>query len=606
MKLVTASVAVEKTSFVFDDLFDYVVPPALSERVRPGCRVYVPFGRGDTVRAGMVFSVRERSDLDDAPGTRLKSIISCPDEEPILDRELLELCDWTAERCFATRYEVVKAAVPRGILDSSKAPADKSSDRFIKLYSPAQEIYASTELSDLTDKQRQALTIIIEHKEITASQLKYLTGFSQSVIDSLVKKHYVTIVNRPFYNTVQSDRVDLDTNIVLSDSQNEVYTQLRKMLASDEASGALLYGVTGSGKTEVYIKLIHDCLDLGRGCIVMVPEISLTPRLSDVFRAHFGRSVAVFHSALTPSQRADEFKRVKRAEAKVVIGTRSAVFAPVKGLGLIVIDEQQEHTYKSESSPRYNAREVAAKRALQNRALLLSCSATPSVESFYRSSVGKTRLFTLDNRFGSSVLPDVITVDTTKAEEKTDGAITQTLCREIRTNLDRGEQTILLINRRGHSTFASCVNCHEVLSCPHCSVSLTYHSANGRLMCHYCGFSRPLSSKCPVCGKETVSYSGAGTQRIELELARLFPEARVLRFDADTAEARDSHRSMLDSFEKGEFDILLGTQMVSKGLDFHRVSLVGVLSADSQLFNGDYRARENSFDLLTQVVGRAV
>ena len=340
--------------------------------------------------------------------------------------------------------------------------------------------------------------------------------------------------------------------------------------------------------------------------LFMVPEIGLTPQTLSLFCKRYGSNVAVFHSALSVRERLEEWKRVKSGKAKIVIGTRSAVFAPLENVGLIIIDEEQEHTYKSEQSPRYSAIDVAKYRAAYNNSLLILASATPSVESYAAAQSGRYELCTLKNRYGNAVLPEVLTVDM-RTEEKAAGshAISKTLYDSLKQNLENGRQSILLINRRGFHTFAACNSCAEVICCPNCSISMTYHSANNRLMCHYCGYSVPFSSKCPECGEDAVRYSGFGTQKIEDELAALFPEARIVRMDTDSTAGKNSHEKLLDSFSKGEYDIMIGTQMVAKGLNFPNVTLVGVVSVDQQLYNDDFRSLERTFSLLTQVVGRA-
>ena len=354
------------------------------------------------------------------------------------------------------------------------------------------------------------------------------------------------------------------------------------------------------------MSVIDKVLDSGKSVIVMVPEIGLTPQTISLFAERYGESIAVFHSALSVRERLEQWKRVKRGNAKIVIGTRSAVFAPLENIGLIIIDEEQEHTYKSEQTPRYDAIDVAKFRAVQNNCLLLLASATPSVESFAAARSGRYELCTLTKRYGNAVLPEVVTVDMRTAE-KADGSreISKTLFECLKDNLENGRQSILLINRRGYHTFAACNSCGTVITCPHCSISMTYHSANNRLMCHYCGNSLPFSSVCPECGENAVRYSGFGTQKIEDELKILLPTARVVRMDTDSTAGKNSHEKLLDSFAHGEYDIMIGTQMVAKGLNFPNVTLVGVVSVDQQLYNDDFRSLEKTFSLLTQVVGRS-
>ncbi|MCQ2463884.1 MAG: primosomal protein N' [Clostridia bacterium] len=428
------------------------------------------------------------------------------------------------------------------------------------------------------------------------------------MVAALEKKGIVEIYDNPVYRTpkIVQGITEQTGEIVLTDEQQKAYDGLLSSYGSDKGETSLLYGVTGSGKTGVFMKLIDRAVEDGKGIIVMVPEISLTPQVLSRFQSRYGRKIAVFHSGLSVGERRDEYLRVKRGEAQIAIGTRSAVFAPFENLGLIVIDEEQESTYKSEMTPRYDARSVARYRCAYHKALLVLSSATPSVESFTYAMKGKYGIQTIRNRYGNARLPDVLTVDlrVDRAQgNKYD--ISSLLLKELEKNLEEGRQSILLINRRGYNTFLACNSCGHVLTCPSCSISLTYHHANRRMMCHYCGYSAPVETVCPECGKEDIRYSGYGTQKIEDELSQLLPAARVLRMDTDSTLSRFSHESKLAAFEAGEYDILLGTQMVAKGLDFENVTLVGVVSADQQLNNDDFRSMERTFDLLTQVVGRA-
>jgi primosomal protein N' (replication factor Y) len=391
----------------------------------------------------------------------------------------------------------------------------------------------------------------------------------------------------------------------LNNEQNTVFSKLELLLKSNIPEAALLYGVTGSGKTLVYIKLIETALSLGKTAIVLVPEIALTPQTVSIFRSHFGDAVAVFHSALGTGERYLEWKRTHEGSVRVVVGTRSAVFAPLSNIGLIVIDEEQEHTYKSEVSPRYHAREIAKYRVTKACALLLLSSATPSVDSMFSAKNGKYKLFHLKNRYNERELPPVMIVDMkNELRAGNGGTISSILKSELEANLLNNEQSILFINRRGSSPLVSCGECGYTYKCRDCSVSMTYHTTNRRLLCHYCGYFIPVSEACPQCSGK-LNFIGAGTQKIELELLDIFPDIKIIRMDADTTTRKDSHNKLLSSFRKHDADILLGTQMVTKGLDFENVTLVGVLSADLSLFVSDYRANERTFSLITQVVGRS-
>ena len=412
---------------------------------------------------------------------------------------------------------------------------------------------------------------------------------------------YITLIEEPRLRISKAVAAPIDTELTLNDEQMTAYEGLRE----EKGSINLLYGVTGSGKTSVYIKLIYDCLAREEGAILLVPEIALTPQLLSLFAAHFGEKVAVLHSSLRITERYDTWKRIRSGDAKVVLGTRSAVFAPVQKLGLVIVDEEQEHTYKSENSPRYDAREVAIYRGKKVGASVIFGSATPSVETMYRAKTGIYRLFEMKNRYNQRPLPPVSVVDM-KQELKNGNAtaISEPLLLALQENRNNSEQAILFLNRRGTSRMVACVECGHVPTCPGCSVNLTYHHANGRLMCHYCGHSQPLPHRCPECGGH-LKQLGFGTQKVQEQLQNLLPESEVLRMDADTVSAVNTHEKMLSRFRDEKIPILLGTQMVAKGLNFENVTLVGVLDADMSLYISSYRASETTFSMITQVIGRA-
>ncbi len=440
--------------------------------------------------------------------------------------------------------------------------------------------------------------------ETSAKELCYFTGASMATLRALERAGVLKLARREVYRRPQLPAYEEAAPVELNGEQEEA---LRGLLAMAEGGGgtALLYGVTGSGKTQVYLRLIRALLDRGKTALVMVPEIALTPQLMRIFTSHFGQEVAILHSSLSAGERCDEWKRARRGEARVVVGTRSAVFAPLPDLGAVILDEEQEPSYKSEQNPRYHAREVARCRCWKAGALLLLGSATPSVESMYRARRGDYALFTLSRRFNERELPQVDVVDMREELRRGNGGtISAPLAKLLEETIDRGEQAILFLNRRGASRIAACGECGETPACPRCSVRLTYHSANRRLMCHYCGWSQPLPERCPSCGG-LLNFVGAGTQKVEEELRALFPGTRVMRMDADTVSAAHSHQAMLDQFRRERIPILLGTQMVAKGLDFENVTLVGAVSADQLLYTGSICASERAFSLLTQVVGRA-
>jgi len=452
--------------------------------------------------------------------------------------------------------------------------------------------------------QKSVLELLCSLGSVAVKELCYFTGASTATVNRLEKLGYLTLSQRPVLRCREIRPAKLDGPLVLNDDQNACFEGLSRQMAEANPGVALLYGVTGSGKTSVYIKLIQTALAQGKSAMLLVPEIALTPQLLSTMAAYFGDQVAVLHSSLSAGERYDQWKRVRSGSAKVVVGTRSAVFAPCTP-GLIILDEEQEHSYKSENSPRYDAREVAIWRGAKENALVLLGSATPSVESMYRAKNGQYRLYTLQQRFGGRKLPQVEILDM-REELKlgNDLSLSVPLRHRMIEAREAGKQTILLLNRRGASRALVCVDCRETPECPRCSVRLTYHSANNRLMCHYCGHSQPVHERCPSCGGPLKTI-GTGTQKVQEELEYLFPEMPVSRMDADTVNAVNTHEKILDRFQREKIPVLIGTQMVAKGLNLPDVTLVGVLDADLSLYTGGYRAGETTFNMLTQVVGRA-
>lgn len=590
MNRLIATVAVENTFFNGASDYDYYVPDSLKDEVTLGSLVRIPFGRGNRVRKGIVVS------LYNAVNSELKEIVGVDKKQPPLSKEMVELALWMKERYFCTTYDCLKQMLPKGL--------GKIGDKNTKMVRLCENVSISKKL---TPKQQTVLNLLYDVGAAQVNEICDFCSVGKSVVDNLVKygicEYYQKEIYRnPYSNVTSNSNAE---EIVLSEAQKNAFDTYNAMLHSKGGTG-LLFGVTGSGKTQVYLRLIDEAVTMDKDVIVLVPEISLTPQMLSIFHKRYGKSVAVFHSGLSLGERNDEYKRALRGEAKIVIGTRSAIFAPLKNLGLIIMDEEQEHTYKSERTPRYQTRDIAKFRSKYNNALFLMTSATPSVESYSAALNGKYKLCEITERYGDSKLPKVITVDM-KQEIKSGNKspISETLREMIKDNLERKKQTILLINRRGYNTFIACNSCGHVVTCPNCSISLTYHSYNNLLMCHYCGFAKPLDNICPECGQNSIRYSGYGTQRIEDELSRLFPEARVLRMDADTTSKKFSHQKLFDAFSNGEYDILIGTQMVAKGLDFPNVTLVGVVNADNSLYDENYTAQEKSFDLITQVVGRS-
>jgi primosomal protein N' (replication factor Y) len=453
--------------------------------------------------------------------------------------------------------------------------------------------------------QKAVLELLCSVGSVSVKELCYFTGAKPATVKRLRDLGYVNLEDREVLRCREIRPAQISTELVLNEEQNAAYQGLSAQMDADAPGVALLYGVTGSGKTSVYLKLIRRCLEQGKGAMLLVPEIALTPQLLGVLVAHFGQQVAVLHSSLSPTERYDQWKRVRAGDAKVVVGTRSAVFAPCPDLGLMILDEEQEHSYKSENSPRYCAREVAMWRGVKERALVLLGSATPSIETMYHAKQGHYRLYTLRQRYNGRPLPHVRMVDMRQeVKDGNDLSFSYELQDAIRDTANRGKQTILFLNRRGNSRALVCVDCREAPECPRCSARLTYHSANERLMCHYCGFSQPVPKRCPSCDGP-LKQVGVGTQKAQQELNMLFPELEIARMDADTVSAVNTHEKILEHFKNDKVPVLIGTQMVAKGLNMPNVTLVGVLDGDLSLYSGSYRAAETTFNMLTQVVGRA-
>lgn len=655
-----AGVAVEGTALHFDKLFSYSVPESLSADIKAGCRVKVPFGGGNKGRQGIVVTLTQ----GDSQG--LKELSSLLDDSPVLTAELLKMADFMQRHYFCTFYEAVKAMLPAGlnfkiqtvytasaeasvdllteeqrsiysfVLKSSKPVKreklceafgfsdiepieqlvrlgilNKSDDAFRKMGDASVKMLRLSEEVDisscaLTPKQASVAELLLSVGAASVKEICYYTGVTAAVADALVKKGIAEYFDVEVFRTPLPAIRKTSEFPKLNLEQENAFREISRLVSGQTPEVALLYGVTGSGKTSVFMHLIRHTVNMGKGVILMVPEIALTPQLVSKFTALFGSSVAVFHSGLSLGERLDEYKRVKKGLAKIAVGTRSAVFAPFDNLGLIIIDEEQEHTYKAENKPRFHAVELAKFRCSYNNCTLVLGSATPDIRSFYYAKSGRYSLYTLRSRYGSAQLPRVNVIDMNEelSRGNTSG-FSDFLLESLENTITGGKQAILLLNRRGFNTFAVCKSCKAVVNCPNCSISMTYHSANHRLMCHYCGHSIPFSDLCPSCGGRGLRLSGTGTQKAEQVLSELLPSARILRLDADSVMAKNAHERLLSAFGRGEYDILIGTQMVAKGLDFPNVTLVGVLNADQMLYGDDYRSFERTFSMLTQVVGRS-
>ncbi len=666
----TVGVHVMSLPFYADRLFEYYIPPDLSNKIYTGSFVVVPFGGSNKKMNAVVFEFAESHDV-----TNLKPIESVYSEVKLSDEEL-KLCLFIKEHLFCSVSDVVKQLIPPEALSNLKTVyraipsgsderisvsknalviytdilqnGEMTAEKLITRYGDGADLVASKlceygyleklALSDADkkkvneervhlcidsskidtaikslkgQKQKQILEYLKTNGSTDIDVLKENFGSVRSTIDSLKEKNYIEIeiidsYRDPYVNDIQSQ-----TDITLSESQADAYNVIAGLIDEGKPKAALLHGVTGSGKTVVIKSLIDKVISKGRQVIVLVPEISLTPQTVSFFKSFYRDRVAVIHSSLSRGERYDTWRRIKEGKVDVCIGTRSAVFAPFDNIGMIVIDEEHEHTYKSDQTPKYHARDVARFRCAYSNALMLLASATPSVESYYRAQSGIYTLVELKERYNNIKLPETVICDMRlDAGKGKISPIGTMLCDAIENNLEKKEQSILFVNRRGYNNYLSCPLCGAVINCPHCSVSLTYHtSANkeksGYLLCHYCGFRQSIPKVCPECGSDKFLYSGFGTQKAEDELSLTFPEAKIIRLDADTTATKFSSDKILSSFRKKEADILIGTQMVTKGHNFPDVTLVGVLSADDSLYVSDYRAGERTFSLLTQVIGRA-
>ena len=654
-----AKIAIEAATYAIDKPYDYLAPEGMN--VCAGMRVTVPFGRGNRRSEGMVLAVETGR-----PDRQLKAIESVLDETPQLSGEQIRLALWMCQRYFCTFYDALHAILPIGLWyqhreiwtlcgnmggetltdkelqlverlrqgeqsfsdlqaaqpqarvilqklqemglascrrESSRRTADKT-DKLISLAIEPEEAEALLrEKRNRAPRQADALAFLLKNGETSLHELLYFTGISRGAVTKMVHAEILSQREQEVFRVQLRPADSKAPEIRLNEEQQTAYDQILQRIHGGKPGVTLLQGVTGSGKTEIYISLAQRLLQEGKTAMILVPEIALTPQMMQRFSAYFGEDVALLHSGLGIAERYDQYKRIRKGMAKIVLGTRSAVFAPLSHLGMIVIDEEQEGSYESENPPCYHARDIAKFRCAREGAWLVLGSATPTVETAYLAQKGDYHLALLRKRYNQNALPSVTLAD--MRQELRQGnctSISQPLYREIQKNLELGQQTILFLNRRGNSRQMICPGCGYVPQCPRCSVYLTYHSANRRMMCHYCGYSEPFAEECPECGIPFKPI-GSGTQKVEQELKELFPGTPVLRMDADSVGGQ--HEKMLQKFEKEKIPILLGTQMVAKGLDFDTVTLVGVLAADQSLYVDHYRAAERTFVLLTQVVGRA-
>ncbi len=585
-----------------DRPFDY----SCDEDAHVGSIVNVPFGKANKLRQGVVVSLK-----DTAEGEKIKPVHSVMPDRYSFNEEMLGLCLFLKEYTLCTFGEAAKTILPPGAANALPNISYKKTVTLAVSRETAVTLLASKGRAGISSEgQREIVRYLLDIESADMTLIRDLHGVTSAHVKSLENKGIVKTISTEFFrNPYSAYAKERDTSeIVLSDEQKAAFDTINSLYEEPKAKAALLYGVTGSGKTKVIMRAIDRTLADGKTVIMLVPEISLTPQTVSIFCKRYGERVAVIHSSLSKGERLDAWRRIKSGDVDLVIGTRSAIFAPLENIGLIVIDEEHEHTYKSESDPKYHARDVAAYRCGKANALMLLASATPSLESFYKAKEGKYTLVTLRQRYGGVKLPKAVIVD--MREELRGGntsPISQRLHDELREVYDNENQAIIFLNRRGYSTQISCKECGDVMSCPRCSVSLTFHNGDGggKLLCHLCGYTEKTPRVCPSCGAEKLSFLGFGTQKLEGELNRFLPDMTVMRMDADTTGGKLSYDKMLEDFRKSKADILLGTQMVAKGHDFPKVTLVGVALADTSLYVSDFRASERTFSLLTQVIGRA-
>ncbi|MGM9928900.1 MAG: primosomal protein N' [Bacillus sp. (in: firmicutes)] len=653
-----ASVIVDVPARQTDHTFDYVVPKQWEGIVSPGMRVVVPFGPRKI--QGFVIAIKNNSEFD-----KLRKIDSLLDIEPVLTPELLQLGDWLTKETLCLKIIAYQAMLPaalkakykkflkltcelaeideriqiyfrqQNLVDFEAAmeheyaklfqkeivaghievhyevnnKLNKKTERCVEVLMSREELQQTVEqLNKSARKQMHLLHYLMEHPEtIAAQKLLQITNCGESALKGLVNKGVVKIIQKEVYrDPFKEHQFKTSGHLPLTDDQAKVFETIKESVVNEQHDVFLLHGVTGSGKTEVYLQAIDTALSKGKEAIMLVPEISLTPQMVKRFKERFGERVAVFHSGLSVGEKYDEWRRIYRKEVQVVVGARSAIFAPFQNIGLMIIDEEHEGTYKQEENPRYHTRDVAIQRGLYHHCPVILGSATPTLESFARAKKGVYTLLELQNRVNNRPLPTVEIVD--MREELRNGnrsVFSEKLLEKIKNRLEKKEQIILMLNKRGYSSFVMCRSCGEVANCPNCEISLTFHKYNSMLKCHYCGYEEQMPSVCSACGSDAIRFFGTGTQKVEEELLKLLPEARIIRMDVDTTSRKGSHEKLLTLFQDGKADILLGTQMIAKGLDFPNVTLVGVLSADTMLHLPDFRSSEKTFQLLTQVSGRA-
>ena len=594
-------VIINSTVKVLNKVFDYFVPEKLEKIIKIGDRIRIPFGKGETLKEGFVFEIKEESKFAN------KYVYSI--EKDGLSEERMILAKLMSRMYFCNIFDCIKLMLPPGTTTNiiENRVKDKVGN-FVYLNKDVEDIEEDIENGTIkSPKQIRVLEFLKENDGVFISDLEIIADVSRAIIKTLEKNNYVYLAEESIErNPFALKEVPRDSKLELTYEQQIAFNEVNKKIENSKFDEFLLYGVTGSGKTEVYLQLIESALKKGKTAIMLVPEISLTPQMVNRFLARFGNCISVLHSKLSIGERYDAFQKIKKGESKIIIGARSAIFAPTENVGILIIDEEHDMSYKSDMTPKYNAKDIARYICKKNNAPLLLGSATPDVNTFHNTETGKIKLLKLTKRANNSNLPSVEIVDLREELAKGNKSmISEKLKNYIEENIKNKRQTILFLNRRGFSTFVMCRDCGFTAKCKNCNITLTYHKNRNKLKCHYCGFETNNIITCPVCKSKNIKYFGAGTQKLEEEIKKIFPEVTTIRMDVDTVTKKNSHEQILEKFKNENIDILIGTQMVVKGHHFPNVTLVGVIAADSSLNIEDYRAGERTFQILTQVAGRA-
>lgn len=596
-----AEIVINRSAKRLNRTFDYGIPKELEELIMIGSTVLVPFGKSSNLEEGYVVGIKENTTYE------VKEIVKIKHN---LTEKQIELAQWMAKRYFCNVSDCIKQMLTPGT--KNKKTSNNVQDKMINvvyLKKEIDEIQFDIEIGKIkSEKQKKVLQFLKENEGVTVSEIEMFTGGTRAIVKTLEKNGYVEIVEKKIErNPLANKQIEKTENLKLTEEQQYAFDSVAKVIHNSQYEQFLLYGVTGSGKTEVYLQLIGEALKQNKTAIVLVPEISLTPQMIDRFIARFNKDeIAVLHSKLSIGERYDEWNKIKENKAKIIIGARSAIFAPTENIGIIIIDEEHDSSYKSEAVPKYDAKEIAKKIAKENKCPLVLGSATPDLVTYHKACEEKIKLLELTKRANNSKLPDVEIVDLKmELANGNRSMLSIALHDAIEQNLKEKRQTILFLNRRGYSTFIMCRECGYTVKCKNCDISLTYHKTENKLKCHYCGYEENVVTICPECQSTKIRYFGTGTQKLEQEINKIFPQATTIRMDVDTVTKKNSHEEILNTFKNDGIDILIGTQMVVKGHHFPNVTLVGVIAADSSLNIDDYRANERTFQLLTQVAGRA-